>query len=218
MLRALMSIAVAAVVAACATPYKENGIMGGFNVLELQQGVWRVSFQGNGYTNKETVQTYWLYRSAQLALEQGYDGFEILSDMQFVKPRLPEDVPGAPRSAIAAAGRIHVPGSPAEFAEATAWHAGPSGAASAGGASEWTRIARGGAVFFYGGGGAILAPKIEGDIHLIKKPVKAAPPKVFDALALKAALEPLVNSEQKCGVGNVCPHAHEYLLPKGKLQ
>jgi hypothetical protein len=30
-----------------------------------------------------------------------------------------------------------------------------------------------------------------------------------------AQLEPLIKGE-KCG-GNICPHVHEYLLPKGKL-
>jgi hypothetical protein len=41
--------------------------------------------------------------------------------------------------------------------------------------------------------------------------------KVFNARELRDQLEPLVKAE-KCGVGNVCPHGHEYLLPKGKLR
>jgi hypothetical protein len=57
---------------------------------------------------------------------------------------------------------------------------------------------------------------MEGDIHLIRKPIKPAPPKVFEAQALQAALEPHVTSE-KCGIGNICPHFHEYLFLKGKL-
>ena len=51
--------------------------------------IWRVSYSGNGYTTYETVQTYWLYRSAQLTLEQGFDGFQILSNIRLVSPRLP---------------------------------------------------------------------------------------------------------------------------------
>jgi hypothetical protein len=43
------------------------------------------------------------------------------------------------------------------------------------------------------------------------------PPKVFNAKVLKAALEPIIMGE-KCGIGDVCPHVHEYLLPRGTLQ
>ena len=51
--------------------------------------IWRVSYKGNGYTTFETVQTYWLYRTAQLTQEQGFDGFIILSNIRLVAPRLP---------------------------------------------------------------------------------------------------------------------------------
>jgi len=51
----------------------------------------------------------------------------------------------------------------------------------------------------------------------IGRPVESMPPKLFNAKALKAALEPIITAE-KCDGGNVCPHVHEYLLPKGKLR
>lgn len=56
------------------------------------------------------------------------------------------------------------------------------------------------------------AGQVAGDIRLLKRPFAAAPPKVFDAAALKAALDPVVRGP-KCGGGNVCPHAHAYLYP-----
>jgi hypothetical protein len=68
----------------------------------------------------------------------------------------------------------------------------------------------------YSGGGT-AGRIIEGDVHFIRRPVESMPPKVFNAKVLKAALEPIITGE-KCGIGNVCPHVHEYLLPKGKLQ
>ena len=48
-------------------------------------------------------------------------------------------------------------------------------------------------------------------------PVEAAPPRVFNAKTLIAQLEPIIKAE-KCSLGNVCPHVHEYLLPKGTLR
>jgi hypothetical protein len=66
-------------ISACATPYKESGMMGGYGEKELEPGIWRITYGGNGYTTRETVQTYWLYRAATFTLEKGYDGFEIIS-------------------------------------------------------------------------------------------------------------------------------------------
>ena len=39
---------------------------------------WQVSFAGNSLTDLETVQTYLLYRSAELTLQQGFDYFVIV--------------------------------------------------------------------------------------------------------------------------------------------
>jgi len=47
---------------------------------------------------------------------------------------------------------------------------------------------------------------------MLKKPFTAHPPKVFDAVALRNALEAVVN-DKKCGGGNICPHDHSYLQP-----
>ena len=56
-------------------------------------------------------------------------------------------------------------------------------------------------------------PFFEADIRLLKGPVSANPPKVFDAKGLKAELDPYVKGEKKCSGGNVCPHIKRYLLP-----
>jgi hypothetical protein len=83
-----------------------------------------VSFQGNGLTSQESVQTYWLYRCAGLALEKGFAGFEILSDMHFVmrRPSVDDVAPPALKSSMASMGtRMKV--SPDEVAEAASWRA-----------------------------------------------------------------------------------------------
>lgn len=56
-------------------------------------GVWQVSFFGNAYTSEETVQTYWLYRCAEVTLEKGYDGFRIVSSVTLTQRGPP---PGSP--------------------------------------------------------------------------------------------------------------------------
>jgi hypothetical protein len=214
MFRLLVLAATAVALASCATPYADQGLLGGFDVKELRPDVYRVKFQGNGYTTRESVQVYWLYRCTQLALEKGFAGFEILSDMQFVGRRPSIDDPAHPALSSAVASlRTHIPVSADEAAEAAWRDQGNLASRSA----EPIRIARGGAMIFYGGGAPIPMPSIEGDVHFLTTPVESSPPKLFNAKALHDQLEPIVTAD-KCGVGNVCPHVHEYLLPKGKLR
>lgn len=204
----------AVVLVSCATPYQQSGITGGFDVKELRTDVFRVSFQGNGYTTRESVQVYWLYRCAELAIEKGFAGFEILSDMQFVMQRPPMDDRGRSwLSSSVASPRTRIPVSPEEAVDFTVWDHGDLASRSA----EPIRMAHGGTVIFYSGGVSAPKPGIEGDVHFLPAPVESAPPKIFNAKALIAQLEPIIKAE-KCGVGNVCPHVHEYLLPKGKLR
>jgi len=69
---------------ACASSYADgNGRWtGGFFTEKVGPDRWIVEYSANGYTTYETAQTYWLYRCAELALEQGYDGFEIVGSLQ----------------------------------------------------------------------------------------------------------------------------------------
>lgn len=74
---------------ACASSYADgNGRWtGGFFTEKVGQDRWIVEYSANGYTTYETAQTYWLYRCAELALEQGYDGFEIVGSLQLSAPQ-----------------------------------------------------------------------------------------------------------------------------------
>jgi hypothetical protein len=63
-----------------ATPYQPlrpgAAQSGGYSDLRLEQDRWRVTFRGNSVTSRETVETYLLYRAAELTVAQGYDWFE----------------------------------------------------------------------------------------------------------------------------------------------
>lgn len=102
-LKAIAVVFLSLVLAACATPYGSNGITGGYAEQELEPGIWRITYGGNGFTSAETVQTYWLYRAAELTLERGFDGFRILSSIQLVAPAMPRE------SIQVAAGAIFIP-------------------------------------------------------------------------------------------------------------
>lgn len=51
----------------------------GYRDLELTADRYRVSFAGNYLTSRETVETYLLYRAAEITLAAGYQHFRLLS-------------------------------------------------------------------------------------------------------------------------------------------
>lgn len=75
--------ALGGMVAACATatPYQPNvpgnAASGGFSEMRLEANRFRVTFSGNSLTSRETVESYLLYRAAELTVAQGYDWFAL---------------------------------------------------------------------------------------------------------------------------------------------
>ncbi|HLW24721.1 MAG TPA: hypothetical protein VKT22_10210 [Steroidobacteraceae bacterium] len=66
---------VVAWVAGCATPYGSEGFTGGYKEKKLSDSAYVVSFSGNGFASQERVHYFWLYRCAELTLQNGYDLF-----------------------------------------------------------------------------------------------------------------------------------------------
>lgn len=83
--RFLAPVAALAVLAGCATatPYQPLGYpgsaRGGYTSQQLDQTHWRVSFIGNTLTSRQQVETYLLYRAAELSLQQGFQCFTLLN-------------------------------------------------------------------------------------------------------------------------------------------
>jgi hypothetical protein len=53
----------------------------GYSDRQIEANRFMVSFAGNGYTPRETVERYLLYRAAELTVQQGFDHF-ILADRE----------------------------------------------------------------------------------------------------------------------------------------
>jgi hypothetical protein len=67
-----------------ATPYQplsaaSSAARGGYSEVQLEADKWRVTFAGNTLTSRETVESYLLYRAAEVALAQGGTWFEIVN-------------------------------------------------------------------------------------------------------------------------------------------
>lgn len=79
----LPALASALALAACTTPTPYQPLIpnskasGGYTDQQIEANRFRVTFAGNGMTSRETVETYLLYRAAELSLAQGYDWFQM---------------------------------------------------------------------------------------------------------------------------------------------
>jgi len=92
-LRHLLMAASAAILAACATstPYQPASKPGGFDGFSqtlIENDRARVTFGGNSLTERETVENYLLYRSAEIAVERGFDYFTLAERDTEQKTRL----------------------------------------------------------------------------------------------------------------------------------
>jgi len=63
-----------------ATPYQPlhagSQDSGGYGETKIEADRWRVVFHGNSLTSRDTVESYLLYRAAELTVAQGFDWFE----------------------------------------------------------------------------------------------------------------------------------------------
>ena len=75
----------AVLVTACATTYQSKGFSGGYSETQLDENIFRVTFNGNGYTSRERVADFTLLRSAELTLETGYKYFVVVDANSYSK-------------------------------------------------------------------------------------------------------------------------------------
>ena len=80
---AIAAAALLLALAACTTPtpYQPlatgTPVSGGYSDQVLDSTHFRVSFRGNSVTSREQVETYLLYRAAELTAAKGFDWFEM---------------------------------------------------------------------------------------------------------------------------------------------
>jgi hypothetical protein len=81
---AAVALALAGALVGCATPtaYQPrtpgHAYSDGYSEIRVEPNRWRVTFAGNSLTSRERVETYLLFRSAELTTQQGYDWFSIV--------------------------------------------------------------------------------------------------------------------------------------------
>ncbi|MEM9705134.1 MAG: hypothetical protein AAF850_03555 [Pseudomonadota bacterium] len=80
--KTICAVAGLSLVAACTTitPYGPAPRPGaaGYVDARLEQGKYRIAFEGNSSTDRATIENYVLYRAAELTIRDGYDYFIVV--------------------------------------------------------------------------------------------------------------------------------------------
>ena len=91
-MRKIGLIAAILILSGCATDYQRQGkaLVGwwdgyGYSSTQIDTNVFQVTFNGNAYTGRERASDFALLRSAELALENGYEYFFIIDAQQYSK-------------------------------------------------------------------------------------------------------------------------------------
>jgi hypothetical protein len=78
----IVTILFSVILGACSTPYQANNwyaFRGGFNETQLDTNVFRVVFEGNGYTSTQKAEDLTLLRSAELTLKNQFTHFVVVN-------------------------------------------------------------------------------------------------------------------------------------------
>ena len=89
-MRRIGLIAAILILSGCATDYQRQGkaLVGwwdgyGYSSTQIDTNVFQVTFKGNAYTGRDRANDFALLRSAELALENGYEYFVIIDTQQY---------------------------------------------------------------------------------------------------------------------------------------
>ncbi|MGN6316966.1 CC0125/CC1285 family lipoprotein [Trinickia sp.] len=74
----ICALAAITALAGCATPYQAVGLTGGYTGKQVDDQTYHVQFSGNGYTSKDMVHKYFMYRCAEVTQQHGYKYFMII--------------------------------------------------------------------------------------------------------------------------------------------
>lgn len=84
-MRIIATLSIIILLVGCATTYQPQGFSGGFSETQLDKNVFTVTFKGNQYTGRDKANDFALLRSAELALEHGFNYFVIVDAQQYSK-------------------------------------------------------------------------------------------------------------------------------------
>jgi S1-C subfamily serine protease len=73
----MVYFAVILVLLACATPYKKQGILPGYQDENIGGNRWHISIKGNAFTSIGDIEQHFYRRAQEIVKENGYDGYVV---------------------------------------------------------------------------------------------------------------------------------------------
>jgi TonB family protein len=75
--RMTLIVLAAVLLSACATSYQAGGLTGGYTEKKISDSAYVVTYGGNGFASKDRIYFFWMYRCAELTLQNGFGLFVI---------------------------------------------------------------------------------------------------------------------------------------------
>lgn len=184
--RALAIAAISAGLAGCLgpTPYQVKAYNGGYDDRTVSGERHFVAFYGNGFTSREAVLKYWLYRCAEVTAKNGFDYFVLLAKAAPRQGAVPDT---GPRDIFTAAVDIRLPGDEDETVRAK----GATGSSVP--------------IYIPGGGGSVTRWSASGVIQMFKGEPLDPNPVTFVARELLEKLGPEIRAGVVPGKGYKLP-------------
>ena len=173
--RAMLMLAGASMLAACATPYQPHSLTGGYKDSRISDSSYVVEFYGNGKTSREVVWAFWMNRCAELTQKQGFAYFSLA----------PKSVSWYDDGARSTAHLTRVGDSDLALVELK------------GGGGGGGRGGRGGSYVYVpgGGGGTITTWSAKGTVLMFRSPDEPGARYALRASSVLDTLKPLVLSQ-----------------------
>lgn len=165
------------------TPYQVRAYNGGYDDRTVSGERHFVAFYGNGFTSREAVLKYWLYRCAEVTSKNGFDYFVLLAK---AAPKPAAALDGEPRDVFSTVVDIRLPET-----DETVRAKGATG----GGAP----------IYIPGGGGTVTRWSASGVIQMFKGEPLDTNPVTFVAKELLDKLGPEIRAGVVPGQGYKLP-------------
>ena len=86
MKKLLLAIVLPLIITGCATKYHQKNLFGGYSDQKFEKDVYQVGFDASLFTDKDRIEQFIQYRSAEIVIEQGYQFYTIIDNYTHTSP------------------------------------------------------------------------------------------------------------------------------------
>ena len=70
----------------CATTYHQQNLFGGYSDQKFEKDIYQVGFDASFFTDKDMIEQFIQYRSAEIVVEQGYQYYTVINNYTHASP------------------------------------------------------------------------------------------------------------------------------------